>query len=79
MPTNDALSTNRRAIQLARDFAAYCNQITEKDSHAVENETDWHQILGRIYGNDVCIRTHDAGIPQVLKYKFNCAEEVDVE
>lgn len=45
MPTNDALSTNRRAIQLARDFAACCNQITEKDSHAVENETDWHQIF----------------------------------
>ena len=40
---------------------------------------DWHQILGRIYGNDVCIRKHDAVIPQVLKYKFNCAEEVDVE
>lgn len=45
MPTNDALSTNRRAIQLSRDFAAYCNQITEKDSHTVENETDWHQIF----------------------------------
>ena len=44
MPTNDALSTNRRAIQLAWDFAACCNQITEKDSHAVENETDWHPI-----------------------------------
>lgn len=45
MPTNDALSTNRRAIQLARDFVAYCNKITEKDSNAVENEMDWHPIF----------------------------------
>ena len=45
MYNENAIETNRRAIQLARDFAACCNQITEKDSHAVENETDWHPIF----------------------------------
>lgn len=38
---------------------------------------EWRKWIGIRFW--VCICTHDAGIPQVLKYKFNCAEEVNVE
>ena len=30
---------------------------------------DWHQILGRIYGNDVCIRTHGKFSIEVQKFE----------
>ncbi len=29
---------------IARQFAAYCNQISKEDSHAIETEVNWHPI-----------------------------------
>ena len=42
-------------------------------------QVDGVSVNGLASDFGVCICTHDAGIPQVLKYKFNCAEEVNVE
>lgn len=29
---------------IAKQFAAYCNQVSKEDSHAIETEVNWHPI-----------------------------------
>lgn len=31
-------------VDIANQFAAYCNQISQVDSHAIETEANWHAI-----------------------------------
>ena len=31
--------------RIAKQFAAYCNQISQEDDHAIETEANWHPIF----------------------------------